>query len=234
MHGAALKAEKTQSAAQDKEFRERLAAVHAESSQRQAALQARLLDLEKSVGEKQASLERLTETIAHEEAKRAQAEKQWALELESRRAAEALAARQKTDFDAHLAALQAERKQAEDALHARLLELRDTLAARAADIQKLEIQLKETEQARAALDFYSTASHTEQTKKRETLEGELRVERAHAQELDTRLTAQHSELNGLRSALEETKAEREQLLKALATERQQAAEMLKQQKNTAR
>ena len=119
--------------------------------QRLAALQSRLIELEKNATEKQVAIERLTETVAQEEAQRSEAEKQWALETENRRAAEALAARQKTDFDTRTSrALQVERKASEDALQARLLELRDTLAARAADIQKLELQLKETEQARAA------------------------------------------------------------------------------------
>ena len=82
-------------------------------------------------------------------------------------------------------------------LQARLLELRDTLAARVADVQALSSKLRDTEQERAALEQYSTAAHAEAALRREELERRLAETREHEQTLETQCTAQLSELKQL-------------------------------------
>ena len=115
----------------------------------------------------------------------------------------------------------------EKGLHTRILELRDTLAARVAEIQTLSVRLRDTEQERAALDQYSTASHAETTLRREELEKQLAQARDHEQALETQCTAQVSELKQLQGALQDVRAERETLLATLAAEREKAAQELK-------
>ena len=162
------------------------------AAERLKAIQQRMAALETSEAEKQAALDRLRETHLQLEAKCAQAEKQWALETQERHSVEALAAGQKKEFEAQLAALAAERKTSETGLHQRLLEVRDILAARMVDIQTLEVRLKETEQARAALEQHSVTVQGDGMRRREVLEQQLAVERERAQAVETQLATQVS------------------------------------------
>jgi len=202
------------------EMRDRLQDATKEAGVRSASLLSRLAELERQGADKQAALERLRESLTDLDAKRAYAEAQWQLEIQERRTVQDAAAREKTDFAARLAAVQAERKAAEDALTQQLMELRDCLSTRTHDVQRLEQQLKETEHARAALEQYSTASHQDLSRHQEALTQELRVERDRALALEHRLAAQVSELKQLQSSLTAARAEREQFIAELTAERE--------------
>lgn len=211
----------------EKDSRERLEKAVQDATVRMQALQTRALELERQDADKDAAVDRLRDALKELETKRAHMEAQWTLEVEARRAAQEMAAQDKTNFTQRLTAIEAERKAAEDGLHNQLLELRDTLAARTAAVQNLERQLKETEQARAALEHYSTASHTEMTQAQNALANQFQAEQERAKALDNRVAAQVAELKQLRQSLADARTEREQLLAQIAGEREKAALALK-------
>jgi signal transduction histidine kinase len=216
-------------AALEKDTRERLQTAAVDATARMNALQARAIELDRQSSEKQAALDRLHQSLSDMDAKRAHAEEQWASEAKERRALQDAAAEANAQFAARLDAAQAERTAAEQTLHAQLLELRDTLNTRAAAIQALERQLKETEQARSALEHYSSASHSELTQSQAALAQQFHAEQERAKMLDARVSAQIAELKQMRQGLQDAHAEREQLLGQVAAEREKAALALKAQ-----
>jgi len=184
-------------------------ASHADLMSQQTALRQTILDLEKQLSDKQTALDRLQSSVTALESRQVQTQK------EKEDFAQRLAQAQ-SDAQALEKKFIAQRAEIERGSQKALAQARQDFDAQMALVRKNHLEAENELQSR--LQQVQTQ-----------FEQQLQSERSQGHSLNTRLTEQVSELERLRVALEQQRAERESLLASLAAEREKAVRELKSQ-----
>ncbi len=142
----------------------------------------------------------------------------------------------KVSFDLERTGLESHFERSSETLRFKFMEAQKQTAAQAlmleeqrARLMQLEERLKDSEQRRSMMEKAGTLQSTEAENRRLDLETHLRAERERSGHMETRLTAQVSELKELKEALAAARQERESVLVTLASQRDKASQDLADQ-----